>query len=431
MGNPYLLIMSISGIVILSFFFNILAKKTNVPAVLMLIVLGMGMKVVLDSYGLSKDLSLDTLIEVLCNVGLVMIILESSLVVKREKQNAQLMLKALLIASVGMGVSLIGLTLFFLYIFPSANVYSAVCYAIPLSIMGSAIILPSIGQLQGKKREFMKYESTFSNIIGIVLFSFMAGANGRSEASVVWDLLMTIVVTVLLSIAVAFCLVYLFQRLQSRLNLFLLIGVLALLFAVGNYFHVSSLLLILAFGVLLNNTDLFFRRRLTKLFDKEKVKPILRDFKNLTLESAFFIRTFFFVLLGFSITLSSLYDWRIVVNSMAIVGILYLVRFIALRIFAREHLLPELFIAPRGLVTLLLFFILAKNDAIDIPAFVPGLLLYPIIITSILMMISLILHRGETVKDVLLRKSPISSDDDETMDERINENTERQNFNGF
>lgn len=433
MGNPYLLIMSISGIIILSFFFNILAKKTNIPSVLMLIGLGMGLKAILDSYGLSKDLEFDSLLEILGNVGLVMIVLEAALDLKLEKEKTGLIVRSLIVAIVGIGGSMFGLAAFFMYIFPSTSLYTAVVYAIPLSIMSSAIIIPSVGRLTGTKKEFMIYESTFSDILGIMVFYFMIGADGGAGGGdIVWEVIINIVVTVLLSVVVAYGLVYLFQHLQMQVKLFLVIGVLLLLFAVGKYFHLSSLLIILAFGVVLNNTDVFFRGRLSQLFDKEKVKPILHDFHTLTLESAFLIRTFFFVVFGLSITLSSLYNWQVAVNSFGIVAILYIVRFVALRIFAKDQLFPELFIAPRGLITVLLFFVLAKEGSIDIPAFDSGLLLYPILITSIIMMISLISYRGDKIKDVLFHNLPlIKTENSEAMKTRIEENTEKQDFDGF
>lgn len=433
MGNPYLLIMSIAGIIILSFFFNILAKKTNIPSVLMLIGLGMGLKAILDAYGLSDDLKFDSLLEILGNVGLVMIVLEAALDLKLEKQKTGLILRSLVVALVGIGGSMFALAGFFMYIFPSTDLYTAVVYAIPLSIMSSAIIIPSVGRLTGSKKEFMIYESTFSDILGIMIFYFMIGADGGAGGgSIVMEILLNIGVTILLSVVVAYGLVYLFQHLQMQVKLFLVIGVLLLLFAVGKYFHLSSLLIILAFGVVLNNTDVFFRGRLSNLFDREKVKPILHDFHNLTLESAFLIRTFFFVVFGLSITLSSLANWQVAVNSFGIVAILYIVRFVGLRVFAKKNLLPELFIAPRGLITVLLFFVLAKDGTIHIEAFDSGLLLYPILITSIIMMISLISYRGEKIKDVLFHTVPlIKTDKSEDLNTRISENTEKQDFDGF
>ena len=299
--------------------------------------------------------------------------------------------------------------------------------------MSSAIIIPSVGRLTGKKKEFMVYESTFSDILGIMVFYFMIGADGGAGGgSIIWEIFLNIFVTILLSVIVAYGLVYLFQHLRMQVKLFLVIGVLLLLFAVGKYFHLSSLLIILAFGLVLNNTDVFFQGRLSKYFDKEKVKPILHDFHTLTLESAFLIRTFFFVVFGLSITLSSLYNWKVAVNSVAIVAILYLVRYIALRLLAKEFLFPELFIAPRGLITVLLFFVLAKSDSVNIPDFDAGLLLYPILITSIIMMIALISYKGEKVKDVLFYKIPlIKTEENEHLDERIRDNIEKNDFDGF
>ncbi|MFK7787216.1 MAG: cation:proton antiporter [Crocinitomicaceae bacterium] len=427
------MIMSIAGIIILSFFFNILAKRTNIPSVLMLIGLGMGLKAVLDAYGLSEDLEFDSLLEILGNVGLVMIVLEAALDLKLEKRKTGLILRSLVVALVGIGGSMFALAGFFMYIFPTTDLYTAVVYAIPLSIMSSAIIIPSVGRLTGSKKEFMIYESTFSDILGIMVFYFMIGADGGAGGgSIVWEVILNIGVTILISVVVAYGLVYLFQHLQMQVKLFLVIGVLLLLFAVGKYFHLSSLLIILAFGVVLNNTDVFFQGRLAKLFDSEKVKPILHDFHNLTLESAFLIRTFFFVVFGLSITLGSLANWQVAVNSVAIVAILFVVRFIGLRIFAKKNLLPELFIAPRGLITVLLFFVLEKNSSIHIEAFDSGLLLYPILITSIIMMISLISYKGEKIKDVLFHTVPlIKTDKSEDLDSRISENTEKQDFDGF
>ncbi len=434
--NPYLLIIALATVIILSFFFNIIAKKTNIPSVLMLIALGMGIKAFMDANNiLEEELKLDTTLEVLGNVGLVMIVLEAALDLKLEKEKTGLILRSLLVALLGIGGSMIGLAFFFQYIFPSTDMYTAIVYAIPLSIMSSAIIIPSVGRLTGKKREFMVYDSTFSDILGIMIFYFMIGADGGAgEGSIFWEIVLNILVTVILSIVVSYVMVYLFQHLRMQVKLFLVIGILLLLFAVGKYFHLSSLLIILAFGLVLNNTDVFFPGRLAKLFDKEKVAPILHDFHNLTLESAFLIRTFFFVVFGLSITISSLYNWEVAVNSFAIVGILYLVRYIALRIFAKEFIFPELFIAPRGLITVLLFFVLAKSE-LSIPAFDSGLLLYPILITSIIMMIALISYRGEKVADVLFAKLPLvkgkDGGDDDELNERIESNTEKQDFDGF
>jgi hypothetical protein len=318
-----------------------------------------------------------------------------------------------------------------MYIFPETEFYTALVYAIPLSIMSSAIIIPSVGRLTNKKREFMVYESTFSDIIGIMVFYFMIGAEGGAGGGgLFWEIALNVLGTVILSVIVAYIMVYLFQHLKMQVKLFLIIAVLLLLFAIGKYFHVSSLLIILAFGIVLNNTDVFFRGKFAKLFDKEKVKPILHDFHILTLESAFLIRTFFFVVFGLSISLASLYNVEVAINSLAIISILYLVRYIFLRIFAKNFLFPELFIAPRGLITVLLFFVLMKNDTIYIPNFDTGLLLYPILISSLIMMFAMISYRGDNVKDVIMKNISLlkNNDSGESVDDSLKYNTEEQDI---
>jgi hypothetical protein len=436
--NPYLLIIAISSVIILSFFFNIISKKTNIPSVLMLIALGIGIKAIMNMTELrDKDLGIDSLLEILGNIGLVMIVLEAALDLKLEREKAGLLFRSLLVASVSLAGSIIGIAFLFTYIFPGTDFYTASVYAVPLSIMSSAIIIPSVGSLTGSKKEFMVYDSTFSDILGIMVFYFMLGEEGSAGGTSFSGIMSNLGLTILMSVIVAYGLVYIFQHLKMQVKLFLIIGVLMLMFAVGKYFHLSSLLTILAFGLVLNNTNIFFPGRFAKYFDREAVKPILHDFHNLTLESAFLVRTFFFVLFGISITLASLYDWRVAVNGICIVLILYAVRYVALRFMSKENLFPELWIAPRGLITVLLFFVILKDSRVNIPGFDPGLLLYPIIITSIIMTIGLITHQGEKVASVLFHKLPRvkTETDEEDMNEiyrkRIQENVEKKDFDGF
>lgn len=429
--NPYLLIIALASVIILSFFFNIISQKTNIPSVLLLIALGMGTKAVMEQQGiLDSDLKLNTILEVLGNVGLVMIVLEAALDLKLEKEKTWLIVKSFASALLSIGGTMFAIGGFFTYIFPSASFFQCLLYAMPLSIMSSAIIIPSVGRLIGHKKEFMVYESTFSDILGIMIFYFMLGADADAgQGSIAWGIILNILGTLLLSVVVAYVMVYLFQHLKMQVKLFLIIAVLLMLFAIGKYFHLSSLLIILAFGLVLNNTDIFFIGFLQKHFDKNAVAPILHDFHSLTLESAFLIRTFFFVVFGLSITLSSLYNIEVAVNSLVIVGIIYLVRFVTLRIFAKEHIKPEVYIAPRGLITVLLFFVLIKHEDLAIEAFDSGLLLYPILISSFVMMVSLIIYRGEKVSDVLLNK--VNPEDLEEHQKRIQENVERMDFDGF
>ena len=153
----------------------------------------------------------------------------------------------------------------------------------------------------------------------------------------------------------SYVLVYVFLQIKTEIKFFLFLAILALLFAIGEYFHYSALLIILIFGLVLNNTHVFFRGKLSKIIDKDKVKVIRHEFVIITNESSFLIRTFFFVVFGLTMNLSGLLNYKAIFISCLIMLVIYLTRALNLKIFIKSSIFPQMLIAPRGLVTILLF----------------------------------------------------------------------------
>jgi NhaP-type Na+/H+ or K+/H+ antiporter len=164
------------------------------------------------------------------------------------------------------------------------------------------------------------------------------------------------------------------------------------LYAVGKIFHLSSLIVILVFGLMLSNYKIFFSGRFQKLIDGVVLAKINREFHLVTLESAFVVRTFFFVVFGMTLDLGSLLDVQTALISVSLVVALYTVRLISLKLFM-TGLNPELYIAPRGLITVLLFFGIPVELAQD--GFSSGILLYAILLTGLVMTIGMIFHEDE------------------------------------
>ena len=292
--NPYIAIIGISLIIILSYFFNIISQKTNVPSVLMLIVLGILMKQGMNFIGISAGKQLFSLLELLGIVGLIMIVLEAALDLHLTKEKWPIIWKSFSVALISLILSTAAIAYIINY-FIIEDFFTCIIYAVPLSIMSSAIIIPSVGGLGEEKKEFMVYEGTFSDILGIMVFYFLIGNAGADNAKVVvWDVVSNISVTIILSIIISYGLVLIFQKMNSQVKLFLLIAVLLILYSVGKLFHLSSLLIILIFGLVLNNNRLFFKGFLKKWLQPKKVKNILHDFHLVTMETAFVVRTFFF-----------------------------------------------------------------------------------------------------------------------------------------
>jgi len=389
-----------SMIVIVSYLFNLLARRFSVPSVLLLIGLGMALHGIVLLTGI-KSPDLTPILEILGIIGLIMIVLEASLDLELSGEKRKLISRAFFTALVNLVVcALLIAGIMMLYI--HVDLTTGLLYAVPLSIMSSAIIIPSVESLDREKREFMIYESTFSDILGIMLFYFLISsmkAEGFGQMSL--SILLNLTLTVIVSLVTSYFLIFLFQKIKTELKLFLLISVLILLYALSKAFHLSSLLIILVFGLILSNRHIFFPGRTRKYLDEKHLSAIFSNFKMITLESSFVVRTFFFVIFGFTIVLASLASFKVWLVSIAILGILFGTRYAYFRLFIRNNFQPEVWMAPRGLITILLFYSIPETLAVE--AFNTGVLLLVILVTSLMMAFSLIRYRkGQRPEEVPL-----------------------------
>lgn len=385
--STYHLIIIFSVTVIISYFFNLYAKKSGVPAVLMLIGLGVVINYLLRFSGIPKP-DLLPILEVLGVVGLILIVLEAALDLQLVKEKTSLIVKSFLVAILGL-VGTSYLSAYSLTLLLNIDLLIALLYTIPLSILSSAIILPSIDSLDLEKREFMIYESTISDILGIVAFySVLTMLGSDNSDSIYGEMFGNLILTVIFSIILSYILIYIFQNIKGHVKLFLLIAILLLLYAVGKMFHLSSLIIILIFGVILNNYKVFFRGNLMKILNKERVEEVLDDMKVITAETAFVVRTFFFIIFGWSVYLGSLLNLKVIGIGLIIIFIIYCVRGVLLFLFSGTDIVPQLFLAPRGLITILLFFAIPEN--LSIGNEIQGVLLFVILVTCLIMSWSLI-----------------------------------------
>ena len=418
--SSYNLIIDASIIIILSFLFGEISRKTNIPSVLMLIVLGILLKFALDAMN-AGNINFFPILEVLGIVGLIMIVLEAALELELKKEKVKIILKSLLIAGLGLGFSLLAAAAIIFYLIPEMDWFTAMLYATPLSILSSAIIIPSVGNLSQEKKEFHVYESTFSDIIGIMLFYFVLNVIEfqNPDLLAVSELMhpmlsfsISIGVSVLVAFAASYLLLYVFQFINEGARLFLLISLLVLLYAVGKMLHLSPLIIILVFGVIVQNNKLFYRGFLGKYFHKEKFEILKRELHVITMESAFVVRTFFFVIFGASILISSLFSLKVLGVSILLLVSIYAIRWLFLRSFMGFDIFPQLWIAPRGLITVLLYYAIPQKYSNE--SFDSGILLFIIIATSLVMTWGLI--RSAKVQDIPLIVNPII--DEETLDEK-------------
>jgi NhaP-type Na+/H+ or K+/H+ antiporter len=400
--SSYNLIIEFSIIIILSFFFSGLSKKTNIPSVLMLIALGIILQYVLQ-YFTTEKVDFFPYLEVLGIVGLIMIVLEAALELELTKEKLIPILKVFTIALLGFMISVWLAANILYYYIPDLSMESAWLYATPLSILSSSIIIPSVTELKKHKKEFHIYESTFSDIIGVMLFYFLTGKLDPAEATGFTGFVGNLLLTIVISLVASYAIILIFQKIKSPVKLFLLIAVLLLLYALGKKMHLSSLIIILIFGLVIANVKLFFRGKLSKFLNYEKAHQIYHELHTITAETAFVIRTFFFVIFGLTIVVTTLFNLQVALISCLLVGSIYLVRFVILLIFEGKDIIPQVFIAPRGLITILLFYAIPKEAQSD--AFEPGILLFVIIATSLIMTFAMIYDKKRNSKAIKIAGS--------------------------
>ena len=130
----------------------------------------------------------------------------------------------------------------------------------------------------------------------------------------------------------------------------------------------------------------------------DPIEKIEKEFHLITLETAFVVRTFFFVIFGITISLASLKSVDVAIVSGLIIASIYLIRYVILRISLGKDILPQLFIAPRGLITILLFYAIPKGAEVE--GFEAGILLFTIIGTSLIMTFALIYDKRRASKAI-------------------------------
>jgi Kef-type K+ transport system membrane component KefB len=392
-----LLLIILCSLVVLSYFFSILSRFIKVPSVLLLLFTGIGFRAIAQANNFQLSISTE-IVDGLGVVGLIMIVLEAGLDLELSKNKVSLIRNSFFAALFILIFSAALLTAI-LYYWLREDILRCIVYALPLSIMSSSIVLPSIHHLTKSKKEFLVYEASFSDIIGILLFNYFTGKEILTVHSISWFSL-DIVISVVLSLVVSYFLFLLMAKTKMNVKFFLVFAILIIIYEGGKMLNLPSLLIILAFGLTVNNWEKIQFKKIKQLFPHSEVLSIRRSMHSITAETSFLVRTFFFVLFGFSMDLNFINNSNVVLIGSLIVLALFLVRFLYLRFFFKTKLFPEVFLIPRGLVTIVLFYKIPAT--MKLSTFDDDILFFIILATGIIMSIGMILYKktnDEVVED--------------------------------
>jgi len=262
---------------------------------------------------------------------------------------------------------------------------------IPLCVISSSIAISSVKNLATTDKEFVIYESSFSDILGVLFFNFIAlneFINGKSFATFGLQILaitfISLIAIILLSL--------LLSKIDHDIKFVPIILLVILIYTIAHQYDLPALIFILLFGLFLGNLDELKKFRWFRKVKPDELDKEMHKFKELTIEAAFMIRSLFFLLFGYMIETKDMIKVETLSWTFGIIAIIFIFRIIQLLI-SRLPLIPLLFIAPRGLVTILLFLSIAP--AKQIPLINRSLIIQVIVITSLIMMIGLLLTKKD------------------------------------
>ncbi len=348
----YYLLIALCVIVIISYIFDITSKYTRIPGVILLIITGM-----IINYGLAylninfPDLS--GLLPIMGTIGLILIVLEGSLDLTISSEKKKLIFISISSAAL-LFLLFVAIFTYILVNFYDFSVRLSIINSIPLGIISSAVAIPSATSLRKSDKEFVIYESSVSDIIGILTFDFILfkyTTFGKGLLGFSTDLLLTLVMSIIFSAGLALLL----HKISHHVKYVIITSVIMLVYALAKLEHMPSLLVVLIFGLVMNNNHLFRNKYTIKFIDIDSFNAELNSFKHITGELTFIVRSFFFIMFGFYTSMSDLLDLNNLLISIVISSSVFILRALFFKIVLKKPLNPLLFFAPRGLITILLF----------------------------------------------------------------------------
>jgi Kef-type K+ transport system membrane component KefB len=383
-----IILVILSSLVVFSYVFDLVAKEFRVPSVILLLLSGIGLRYIANFLGTST-FNFNSILPLIGTVGLILIVLEGALELKLEKSKSELIKRSLFSALFILILSTAFIAIFF-YLMSEETFHKCFLNAVPLGIISSAIAIPSASVLTPHRKDFIVYESSLSDIFGIILFNFMMANKSVSVTSFIRLGWQTILILIL---AGFFCLglLYLLKRITHHLKFFLIISVLIMVYAIGKIYHLPTLVIVLAFGLFLNNLHWIQQPWFNKIFSYDNFTKDLNQLTQLSGESAFIVRTFFFLIFGFSLDIHSLFQLDVVKYGIVIILLVYLIRIIYLKLFVPAATWAEIFLSPRGLISILLFYSIPASQKLE--GLTDGLLFFVILATSSIMGIGLVASR--------------------------------------
>jgi len=397
-------------LLLIAYLFDLTSSKTLIPSVIMLLLTGWIVRQVTNFLDLKLP-NFDAVLPIFGTIGLILIVLEGSLELKLNRSKVGLITKS----SLGALFPLVILAFVLAYLFQffgDNSLKDSLANAIPFCVISSAIAIPSVRDLTSGDRDFVIYESSFSEILGVLFFNFIA-LNAVIDAASFTSFGMQIVIITAVSFVATILLSFMLSKIDHHIKFVPIILLVILIYEVSKVYHLPALVFILMFGLFLGNVEGIKRFKWFQRFKLDEFKKEVHRFSELVTEAAFLIKALFFLLFGYLIETSQLFNFVTWMWTVLIVGLIFLFRFVQIKLSSLP-VKPLFFVAPRGLITILLFLSIVPAERVAIVN--KPLIIQVILLTTIIMMVGLMLTHKERKKmeeEALM----LGEEDDEQLDE--------------
>ncbi len=382
------IIITFCALLLVAYLFDLTSAKSKIPSVILLLILGWVVRQTTNLFDLDLP-DISSVLPVLGTVGIILIVLEGSLMLEFNRSKFGLIRQSF----IGAFLPMLGLALslgFLFSYFGGFGFKNSLANVIPLCIISSAIAIPSVSNLSKDNREFVIYESSMSDILGVLLFNFIALnkiIDLHSFGYFGLQLLIIFVVSFVATIALS----VLLNEIEHHVKFVPIILLIILIYEISKLYHLPGLIFILLFGLFIGNLDELRHIRWIERFKPVEFNKEVLKFRDLTMEAAFLVRALFFLLFGYLIETSEILNADTLLWAVVIVVLIFGFRAIQLKI-SKIPISPLLFVAPRGLITILLFLSIDPEQSIAIVN--RSLIIQVIAMTALLMMFGLMISKS-------------------------------------
>ena len=386
-------IISICVLLLISYFFDITTNFTKIPSVILLLAVGWVVQQVSGLFDFTIP-NLFPILPLLGTIGLILIVLEGALELELNRSKMKVVKRSSLMALFPLVIMAIGFALYLHYEW-GFNFKESLINTVPFAVISSAIAIPSAINLSANNREFVIYESSFSDIFGVVLFNFATFGTVLTFGGglqFLWQLVLMIFISIIASLLLAFLL----GKIDHHIKYGPIIIICILIYEIAKIYNLPSLIFILLFGLILGNIDEFRNFKLFKNIKFTKMNREVYHFKEVVIEATFFIRSLFFLLFGYVMDTAEIFNTDYLIWSISMVIAIFILRYAFLKILKLD-IRSFLFIAPRGLVTVLLFLSITSEQLL--PIFNQTILLQVILLTVLIMMFGLMFTKKDDKND--------------------------------